>query len=271
MHLSLIFLALTLLVLSACYDSDVTPPPEELESADAYVEAVVEIELQRVQRCCDEAGARGVVDGYEVGYLSWPASDSGVPFDGHAAAACLRDLAQLELPCWQLKVPFPSYQGTACHLVYGRGDRQLGDPCEEPWDCALDERGDTLCGARWVSASRVFEDVCQLYRIAQEGEVCMDDDPETTIDCEWPLLCDEENGRCVTRAARGERCLTGSQWGDTCELGSVCDSDGTERCVEPISEGERCGDQSTDFSCEGGNCQDGVCRAPVDDPFACEW
>src|SRR5688500_8458792 len=80
--------------------------------------------------------------------------------------------------------------------------------------------------------------------------------------------CDDQTERCVARAARGQRCLTGQQWGDTCELGSVCDRLDTERCIEPIGEGEPCEDGEL---CESGNCLDGVCRAPIDDPLACEW
>jgi hypothetical protein len=65
----------------------------------------------------------------------------------------------------------------------------------------------------------------------------------------------------VQLAARGEPCMTGGSWGDTCEIGSVCDDDGTQRCVEPTPVGAAC--SPSDNLCEGLVCRAGTCREPL--------
>jgi hypothetical protein len=255
---------------SACYDSDAGRPREAVEDEAAFEQALAEVDWMQAQACCQEAGARGVESTLRAAILRGmaedrPSPDSGARYDAQAAAACLDELAAPAL-CWQLKTPFPRANDSPCARVYQRGNRQLGEVCRSFWDCAEHARGEATCGFGSVAPDGII-DVCKLQFLAEEGEPCADDDPETEVYCQWPLLCDPSE-RCVARAERGERCITGFNWGDTCALGSVCDRLDTERCVEPIGVGEACSD---DELCEGSACVEETCRPANDYSGFCEW
>jgi hypothetical protein len=254
----------------ACYDSDASRPREAVEDESAFEQALAEVDWMQAQACCAEAGARGVANTYRAAVLRGlaedrPSPDSGTRYDAQAAAACLDELTAV--PCWQLKTPFAPANDSACDRVYRRGNRQLGEVCRSFWDCAEHARGETTCGFGSVAPDGII-DVCKLQFLAEEGESCADDDPETEIYCEWPLLCDPQSERCLARAERGERCITGPEWGDTCASGSVCDRLDTERCIEPIGVGEACTDGEL---CEGSTCVEGTCRPANDYSGYCEW
>jgi hypothetical protein len=255
----------------ACYDSDASRPREAVEDESAYEQARADVGWMQTQACCMEAGARGVASTHRAAILRGlaedrPSPDSGARYDAQAAAACL-DVLTAPAPCWQLKTPFPPAHDRPCARIYRRGNRQLGEVCRSSWDCAEHARGETTCGFGSVTPDGII-DVCKLQRVAEEGEPCADDDPETEIHCEWPLLCDPQSERCVARAERGERCITGPNWGDTCASGSVCDRLNTERCIEPIGVGEACTDGE---QCEGSACVERTCRPPNDYAADCEW
>ena len=106
-------------------------------------------------------------------------------------------------------------------------------------------------------------------QLVDEGERCTGALSKLPVDleCRWPLLCDAERGVCVPRPARGEPCLTGAGWGDTCAQGSVCDSSDSKRCVEPAEIGSPC---EWPNLCEGGACIEGRCREPLSDAVDCQ-
>jgi hypothetical protein len=254
-----------------CYDSDARRPPEQVEES-AYEQALADFRLVEAEACCEEAGARGVWSGYRDAVLRGltedaPSPDSGARYDPQAAAACLDSLAPL--PCWHLKMPFPpARDDNPCARIYRRGNRQLGEECRTHWDCAEHARGDTTCGfGRRVGPDTIM-DVCKLQFLVEEGEPCVEDDPLTELYCRWPLLCDPTSERCVARAERGEPCLVGLSWGDTCAAGSVCDRSDTERCIEPIAVGDACEDGER---CEGSACVEETCRPASDFAADCEW
>lgn len=271
-HIALVFAAFTS---AACSDSHRGGSPtdsmnEPIESEAAYVQARAEVELSRTERCCKEAGARAV-DGEFIDAIlgglreNKPSPESGARYDAQAAADCLAEIA--DWPCHNPKEPFAIVADSACGRVYQRGDRAIGESCESYLECAKNDGAETTCTVSEVTRDGILR-ACKLLEHAGEGEPCASQNPRVTFECEWPLLCHESAGICVARAERGEQCLTGPAWGDTCALGSVCDRLDTATCIEPIPEGEPCDDGEL---CESLACAGGLCRPAIFDSWACIW
>jgi hypothetical protein len=198
------------------------------------------------QRCCEQAGLT-LTESHEE-----PFGEALASFDSAAAAACLAALEKA--PCHLQKEAYAPV--SSCQQVYA-GTRALGDACFTPWDCAANETqgGYTSCAL----ALGQVEGVCVRRQRRAEGESCARE--KERVECNWPLLCDEETEVCVKRPKLGEPCMTGASWGDTCAQGSVCDRMGTKRCVKPKPVGKPC---ETLEECEDLACVDGLCREPLD-------
>jgi len=271
---ALTYLACVALALVGCSASDddvpgAEPMDDELENEAAYVDARSEIEQSYREDCCQEAGARGAEDQADVirrGLLvNRPSSGSGARYDADAALDCLREL--LDRGCAHAKDSRVVVSDSACNRIYRRGNVAIGESCESFYDCAESGGVETTCGVAHVTADGISY-ACKALERAREGEPCVSQNPSVEYDCEWPLLCHEDAGVCVARAARGEQCITGPVWGDTCAMGSVCDRLDTKICVEPIAEGEPCEDGER---CEYLACEEGLCRPPIYEPAACIW
>jgi len=255
-------------LLGACYESGTRQAPESEAGAPpplteaSYVTRYVEAETDFTQGCCMQNGYAGLADDFAASVERGldedaPLPEAGARFDPEAAAECLawlgnRDCSEL------LKQPHRVRLG--CDRVYTRGHRRLGETCRSTFDCALSNGQPTSCEVTRVTRDG-FEYSCARYVEVGEGESCTSDDPMTARYCVSGLLCDERLGVCVHLAARGEPCMTGPTWGDTCEVGSVCDWDGTQRCVEPTPVGAACAPGGN--LCEGAVCRAGTCREPL--------
>jgi hypothetical protein len=257
-----------------CYgasSNDSPADPTEVKDEGAYVRVRAEVELRHVERCCEEAGARGVdrsyMDAIRRGLSEdRPARESGARYDPEAAAQCLAALA--DWVCLDQKEPGPVVVNSPCGRIYQRGDRALGESCESDYDCAEPDGTTTTCGVSDVTSEGLVY-ACQVLDVVREGEPCESPEPLLALYCQWPLLCHPETARCVALAERGEECITGSAWGDTCATGSVCDRLGSATCIEPIAKGEPCEDDGE--LCESLACADGLCRPAIYDTTACIW
>jgi hypothetical protein len=95
--------------------------------------------------------------------------------------------------------------------------------------------------------------------VVGKGEHCGNTDTAHADECAAPLLCDDSN-HCAVLAARGEHCITGTTWGDTCAPRSVCDRNGTHTCIAATPVGQAC---TSVEACEALSCIDGLCREPL--------
>ena len=117
--------------------------------------------------------------------------------------------------------------------------------------------GPTFCNERRVDGGS--EQRCASLHYAAEGESCAST-AGLTVFCANRMLCHPEDQTCVRPAERGEPCVTGPVWGDTCAQGSVCDRLNTRRCIAPLPPGSPCTKLE---ECEGLLCHEGVCKAPL--------
>jgi hypothetical protein len=221
----------------------------------AYTEAQTDL----VDRCCRAIGfaaaANDFATGVERGLHEFaPDPAAGARYDPERAAACLAELRDTD--CTELLKA--AHGSAACDDVYRRGHLQLGDECHSNYDCARPDGDVTGCFATIVDGD--LTRICTRLVLAGEGESCAGGGDATVVFCEGNLLCDDSS-TCVRYAARGEPCLTGPAWGDTCEVGSVCDRMDTQRCIEPTPVGEGC--DTGDNRCEGLACVAGICREPL--------
>ena len=259
-------------MLCACFQAREQAQDEPIDPiAEAnYVGRRVDAEESRAERCCEEAGAIGIADGYWDAVTrgleeSRPMDDSGAHYDPQAAGECV---AALEAsPCRHAKDTGRDEGLAACARIYTRGHRTLRQSCKQFYDCAESTEGETTCGIAEVTTEGFLYE-CKLLERLGEGDVCVNDDPHMELECELPLLCDPVSERCVAPAERGEPCITGPTWGDTCAMGSLCDRTDSMRCVEPIAVGDACEDGEL---CEGLACGDGACRAPSEYSGLCTW
>jgi hypothetical protein len=223
-----------------------------------YAGVLVEAQVALADRCCARAGlgAARVPDTHTGSHGLVPDRAAVAQYDARAAAACVAEISEGECPSPKAPLNAPS----ACDDVYARGDRQLGEHCQMHYECAQALGEQTGCEA--TVRREGIQRVCMAYEWAGEGESCFAAASNTVRLCEGELLCDDERGVCVRRGARGEPCLTGLNWGDTCAAGSVCDRLGSRRCVAPIPVGQPCG-PGIDGECEALACVGGVCREPL--------
>lgn len=177
-------------------------------------------------------------------------------YDPRAAAACVAEFAQRECPL--LKAP--PHEPSACDDVYARGNRQVGEPCQTSYECA--QAPGMLTGCAGASVGEGIDGSCVNYEWAGEGESCHSDRRGISVRCEGALVCDNQRGICMRRAEHGESCLSWPTFGDTCAPGSVCDHEGSGRCVAPIPVGEPCG-PDIEGQCEGFACIHDACREPL--------
>ena len=228
-----------------------------------YVATLFEARCDHAERCCAMLG-RAPSDcrtqAAEVERTRWvPAASSGARYDPRAAAACVEALRSA--PCHRSKAPYAA--PAPCREVYERGWLQVGEPCDNSFECA----SGLTCGVDRVTRDGI-EYACRHHAVVAEGDRCAGEglDLDAAYECELPLLCDEARGVCVARAARGEPCITGPVWGDTCAEGSVCDRLGSRTCVEPTPVGDPC---SSIEECESLACIEGTCREPSFDAMRC--
>lgn len=245
----------SVLVVAACGTETHRSIPQVQESA--FADQLGKAEAKHTERCCKRVGLRGLADDFMEDVAKGvandrPAADSGATYDVESASACIDAYAHAE--CSLLKGERSALPG--CSEIYTRGHRKLGEPCTSFYECEQPNGQATTC---WIGAGQ-NERICQRVLEVDEGEPCMSDDAELTIWCKSPLLCDDVSKRCVAAAKRGEACLTGGAWGDTCAIGSVCNAAGNKRCVEPTAVGQAC---DLDSLCEGGACFEGQCREPL--------
>jgi hypothetical protein len=238
-------------------------------SEDGYYRALAAAECALQERCCARAGLRirtGCAEELEPKLRTWrPDPSSGARFDPEAAAACVNGFAAIE--CVHVKIG--RSDPPACARIYAHGRQPLGARCvDSAFECAPVEGEIVTCTPTSLTAD---EGICLIYRQVAEGDHCGDVQRETNseLNCRRELLCDDQRLVCVPRAERGEPCLTGYAWGDTCAEGSVCDRLGSKRCVEPAPIGSAC-DGGLENLCEGHLCVAGQCREPLWDMLYCE-
>jgi hypothetical protein len=272
MSLRTICLLSCVVALCACFESrglEQGEPAEPIQEGD-YKARRADAEHSQADRCCEEAGAIGIADGYRDAVMRGveedrPMGDSGARYDPQAAGECV---AAIEASaCRNIKDVHADATLAACGRIYTRGNRTLGQSCKQWADCAESTEGEMTCSVAEVTQEGLVYE-CMLFVRLREGDDCVSGDRRVDVECELPLLCDEVIGRCVSPAERGAPCLTGPSWGDTCAEGSVCDRTGSKRCVEPIPVGDACEDGEL---CEGLACADGVCRTPTEYISWCSW
>ena len=205
---------------------------------------------QHHERCCKQAGLDHP-DPIGLGG-GLPSQAVSAEFDAHAAATCLRQTRNA--PCERAKESASSPK--VCRQVFTRGTIKRGQACRSSWDCAPSDEPD---------AFPYCDTTCKLWYTLPEGADCSPRENATVV-CASPLLCSDDEV-CVRPAKLGESCLTGPQWGDTCAEGSVCDRNGTKRCVKPTPVGKPCTELE---DCEWLACIDGLCRDPLSVVTICE-
>ncbi|HEX2678497.1 MAG TPA: hypothetical protein VHM19_17715 [Polyangiales bacterium] len=243
---------------SACGTGDASPPVAEAD----YVQALAAAENDQADRCCKQAGLGGVEAGWkahaEMGEKAWlPPASSGATYDGVAAGDCVD--AYEHQACSLAKDGYRGHVPQACQDVYARGTTKLGERCTSYYQCEQPPGKVTGCGGYEVIDNAVVK-TCVEIREAGEGAACGAAGPHVDVVCKGNLLCDDQQLECVRPAGRGEPCLTGAIWGDTCAKGSVCDRL-SKRCVEPTPVGKPC-DESHNL-CENYACVNSVCVAPL--------
>jgi len=213
-----------------------------------------EADAQGLDSCCRQQGSTGAlassIDSLTRGYER-PRAGTGVRFNPRAAAACLAVIS--ENGCLPAKEPFDPTVSGACLRVYERGSLEVGEECVSDFECSEANAAYTYCGSTYVGDELVF--MCESQGLERNlGESCSD------AGCRWGLWCDPETVRCAEPAARGEACIIGASYGDTCAKGSRCDRSDTEICVAPVPVGEPC---DSEAQCEWGACFGGLCREPL--------
>jgi hypothetical protein len=253
-------LGLWLLALqSGCGDADAGPQADAGTplTAEAFPATLVRAECEQLERCCVQAGyAAATQDCTDAPDPSLLQAFTGPAerFDAHAAASCLRELAQGECPRQKhARLSRPQ----ACNEAYLPGGAARGEACERTSDCRAVAGEVSYCAADWTEGGTSRRCVRSLE--VGEGEACTDPDPLVQRRCALGLLCDD-SAHCVRPARLGDTCLTGPIWGDTCAAGSVCDRTDTRTCVAAVAQGEAC---AVPEDCEGLLCSDGVCGPPV--------
>jgi hypothetical protein len=204
------------------------------------------------QRCCEQAGL--TVDDQSARYAAvWHAEGAHRKFDAAAAGKCLDALETSSCLSQKSATALPE----PCRKAIV-GTIALGEACATSLDCAPSGRTDryNIC----IGGPKGAPSVCTRVDRRSAGQSCGQPVDEVWSECTPPLLCDTEREICVRRAKLGEPCLTGPLWGDTCDVGLVCDRNGSKRCVKPTPVGGPC--TSVD-ECENLACVEGVCREPL--------
>lgn len=220
-------------------------------AAKDFATDLAEAEQARFTRCCESIGLDGPAEPVEQ---PLPDPRSGSHFDAAAAEKCVEQTKFL--PCELQKELHPI--APACRSVFSRGHRRIGDPCTSEFECAQPTGKTTACIEHLVGKKPVH--LCTLVREASEGDPCVSDTTDEWIDCPSPLICDLKANLCSAPAKLGDPCLTDPQYGDTCEIGAVCDRADTHECIRPTTVGRAC---SKVDDCEALACESEVCVKPL--------
>jgi len=228
-----------------------------------YMRSLAETECGLFTRCCEQAGLAAPGDSCAQGLEAVlaphsPDAATGARYDPDAAARCIAELARAGCGSAKGVRDLPS----ACDATYVRGRLQPGERCQSDYECAPDDAGRTTTCSLELKADE-WQQVCRIIELRAEGEPCTEvaSEPHVWVTCDASSFCDEARGVCVGRAEPGEACLTGPSYGDTCAPGSVCDREGSARCVAPAAVGHACEPQHN--LCEAGACIAGKCRLPL--------
>jgi hypothetical protein len=233
-------------------DSDAGPVLSSGSSAaKKFATDLAEAEQARFTRCCESIGLDGPSEPVEQ---PLPSPRLGSHFDPAAAKKCIEQTAAL--PCELQKEAHPI--APACRSVFTRGHQRIGEPCTNEFECAQPEGKITGCIEREVDHKLMR--LCTVVIEASEGDACMSDDPDEWIDCPSPLICDLDQNLCTAPAKLGKPCFVNPSYGDTCEIGAVCDRADTHTCIKPSAVGRPC--QKVD-ECESLACESEVCLKPL--------
>jgi hypothetical protein len=243
------------------------PAASKPVSEKDYPKQMVAAETALIDRCCKRVGSPGVADDYASKDLQFyanvaPSPDAGAVYDPEAAGRCIVSYEKAD--CTPTKDHGQALPG--CAAIYKRGRFALGHECRSYNDCSeqgLPAGDHAECRPSMMHADGTYSRACTRIRYVGEGEACNQTAADGVFtDCEDPtLLCDEHSHLCTPYAKRGAVCMTGAVWGDTCEIGSVCDRTDTKTCLAPLPVGAKCGGPNT--LCEGYFCYDGTCREPL--------